>query len=102
MEEVQTVEKQMTLDVSCAGFDIEKVKQSLALQYNVDPSLITLENPCARRLLHERPALGRRALAGLTLTIKIASHGTTADGKAISAPPGTYVYSDPCVLALLS
>ena len=55
MEEVQTVEKQMTLDVSCAGFDIEKVKQSLALQYNVDPSLITLENPCARRLLHERP-----------------------------------------------
>ena len=77
--EVETVQKQMTLDVSCATFDYAKVKQSLATEYNVDVALISFPNPCsARRRM--------RALATLTFTISIATEGTAADGTPVSAP----------------
>ena len=79
-KEVETVQKEMTLGVSCASFNIDKVKQSLATQYNVNVALITLSNPCARRLRQLQSA------SGLTLTISIATSGTAADGTAISAP----------------
>ena len=51
------MQKQMTLDVSCTDFDFDKVKATLASQYNVDPSLVSLDNPCALR---------RRSLAAPT------------------------------------
>ena len=41
-EEVETVQKDVTLDVSCNDFDIDQVKATLAAQYNVDVALITL------------------------------------------------------------
>ena len=84
-EEVETVQKEMTLGLSCASFDMNKVKQSLAAQYNVDVSLISLSNPCARRRRQLQRA--KRALAALTITITIATGSTTPDGTAISAPP---------------
>ena len=82
-KEVETVKKEMTLDLSCADFDLQKVKQSLATQYNVDISLISLENPCVRRRR-------QRALqsSGLRLTITIATEGTASDGTPVTAAVG--------------
>ena len=84
-EQVETVQKEMTLDVSCDSFDINAVKQALAAQYNVDVALISLDNPCATRRSLLRST--SRALVALTLTITIATTGTQADGTPISAPP---------------
>ena len=83
-EEVETVQKDLTLDLSCAAFDLDKVKQSLAAQYNVDPLLITLTNPCATR---RRARLLQSGGSGLTLTITIAATATAADGTQVSSPP---------------
>ena len=80
--EVETVQKEMTLDLSCADFDLQAVKQSLADQYKVDVALISLEDPCARRR-----RLHGRSLQGLTLTITIATSATAEDGSVIEAPP---------------
>ena len=82
-EEVETVQKDLTLDLSCADFDLVKVKQSLATQYNVDPLFITLTNPCTER----RRARALQSGGGLTITISIAATATTADGAQVSAPP---------------
>ena len=81
-EEVEVVTQEMTLDVTCDSFDIEAVKQALALQYGVDPSLITIADPCATR---------RRKLqtSGLTLTIEIrAPDPPPPSPPAPPAPPG--------------
>ena len=80
-KEVESVQKEMSLDVSCDDFDINAVKQELAEQYGCDPALISFPNPCgaARR---------RRALATLTFTITIATEGTAADGTPVTAAVG--------------
>ena len=77
-KEVESVQKEMSLDVSCDDFDYDAVKASLAEQYGCDPALISFPNPCgaARRL---------RALAALTFTITIATEGTAADGTPVTA-----------------
>ena len=80
------VETEMELDVSCADFDIDAVKETLAAQYGVNKALITIEDPCARRLRV-------RALAGLTVSISIAASGTAEDGTAISAPSIDHIRS---------
>ena len=79
-KEVETVQKEMTLDLSCDDFDLDAVKQTLATQYGCDVSLISLENPCGRRR--------RRGLAALTLTITIATEGTAEDGTPVTAAVG--------------
>ena len=78
--QVESVQKEMTLDVSCASFDMDKVKQSLAEQYKVDVAQITLSNPCARRQrqLQSSPSI--------TFTMYVATTGTSADGTALSTP----------------
>jgi hypothetical protein len=80
-KEVESVQKEMTLDMSCDYFDHDAVKQSLAEQYGCDLALISFPNPCggARR---------RRALATLTFTITIATEGTAADGTPVTAAVG--------------
>ena len=87
MEEVEIVQMDVTLDLTCADFDLDKVKAALAAQYKVDVALISLDNPCAsrRRVRELRPAA--RALSALTLTITIATAATKADGTTVSAPP---------------
>ena len=71
-QEVETVQQTMTLDLSLDDFAAQReaLIQRLATQYNVDPSLITLEASAVRRRA--------RALqsGGLELTITIA----TSDG----------------------
>ena len=71
-QEVETVQQTMTLDLSLDHFAAQReaLIQRLAIQYNVDASLITLEASAARRA---------RALqsGGLELTITIA----TSDGS---------------------
>ena len=79
--EVDTVEKEMTLDLDCATFDMQTVRQTLADQYGVDVALVTFDNPCARRR-----QLRGRLMPELTLTITIATEGTAADGTSVSAP----------------
>ena len=79
-KQVESVQKEMNLDVSCADFNLEAVRASLAVQYGVDVSLISFDNPCARRMRQRA-----RVLAGLTLKITIASEGTAADGTPVSA-----------------
>ena len=78
-QEVEVVEKQMTLDVDCADFDADAIKAELAAQYGVDAALITLDIPtgvCRRNRA--------RALVAITFTVEIATSGTGADGEQIS------------------
>ena len=84
-EWVETVQKDLTLDLSCADFNLDKVKQSLAAQYNVDPLLVILTNPCAAR--RRARLLQSSSSGGLTLTVTIAATATAADGTQISALP---------------
>jgi hypothetical protein len=44
-QQVETVSKEMTLDVTIDDFAVQRVRliQQLAAQYGVDPSLVTLE-----------------------------------------------------------
>ena len=79
-KQVETVQKQLSLDVSCATFNYDSVKLTLANQYNVDVALIAFPNPCAVRRLRAR------SLAAVTLTITIASEGIAADGSPVSTP----------------
>ena len=44
--QVETVQKEMTLDMSCVDFDIDAVKATLAAQYGVDVALISTLLPC--------------------------------------------------------
>ena len=67
---VETVQKDLTIDLSCATFDLEGVKASLAAQYGVDVSLITLTNPCAMR---RRARALQGSSSGLKLTVTIAT-----------------------------
>ena len=80
-QQVETVEQKMTVDLSLDDFAAQRdaLIQRLALQYNVDPSLITLEASAVRRRV--------RALqnGGLELTITIA----TSDGAGNSADLAT-------------
>jgi hypothetical protein len=80
-EEVEVVEKEMTLDMSCADFDYDALIATLAEQYGVDLALISFPNPCE--------ATSRRTLSlqssGLSITITIATSVTTEDGTVISA-----------------
>jgi len=80
-ETVETVEQEMTLDMTCDDFNLTAVTLTIAAQYGVDWRLITIPDPCAgssRRM---------RALqsSGLTLSITIASTATVADGTVISS-----------------
>ena len=79
-KEVESVQKEMSLDVSCDAFNYDAVKKSLAEQYGCDPALISFPNPCG--------AARRRALAALTFTITIATEGTAADGTPVTAAVG--------------
>ena len=55
-KEVETVQKSVTLDLTCADFDFTAVKESLATQYKVDIALVALDNPCVRRRAEATPA----------------------------------------------
>ena len=78
-QQVDVVEKTMTLALTCADFDLDKVKAALAEQYDCPVELITLSNPCASRRL-------RALQSGIAITITIASTATAADGSTVSAP----------------
>ena len=78
-QEVDVVEKEMTLAMTCDEFDLTAVKAALAVQYDCDVALITLSNPCASRRL-------RALSSGLAMTITISSTATAADGSTVSAP----------------
>lgn len=77
-KDVETVKKTLQLDFDCDSFNLAQMKASLATQYAVDVSLISLDNPCVRRLR-------ARALASKSVTITIATEGTKADGTPITA-----------------
>ena len=81
-EQVPAVTKELTLDLSCEYFNITAIVTALAAQYSVEPSLISLTDPCATasraRLLQSG--------SSLTLTITIATSATAADGSSVSAP----------------
>ena len=77
------MQKDLTLDLSCSDFELDKVKQSLATQYKVDLLFITLTNPCAMR----RRARSLQSGGGLTLTLTISATATAADGTQVSTPP---------------
>ena len=80
--ETKVIESEITLDVACGdNVDIDVVKATLAEQYGVDVTLISIDNPCARR---SRRA--RRSLSSIKLTSSIASSFTAADGTTFSAP----------------
>ena len=83
-EEVEAVQKDFWLRMSCEAFDLDTVKGTLAALYDVEVALISLTNPCARRRLR---AATRALAAELPLTITIASSATTVDGTAVTAPP---------------
>jgi hypothetical protein len=84
---VPIVEKELTLDVTCAVLNITAVKQALAEQYAVELSLIELSNPCISRR-------ARALQGGLTLTVTIATSGSADDGKPLSAPPNLQTVMD--------
>jgi hypothetical protein len=103
-KKVETVQKQMTVDLDCATFDLAAMKTTLATQYNVDVALISLNNPCVRRRQRRLAELDEfnsppqqlpppdwmlathgRALAATSITITIATEGTKADGTPITA-----------------
>ena len=69
-EQVPTVTKAVTLDISIDDYDESSVKAALAAEYGVDPALITLS----------------AAAGSLEITITIATSGTAADGTVITAP----------------
>ena len=78
-EQVPVITKEVTLDLSCDYFNMAAIIAALAVQYSVDPSLISLSDPCAstRRSL--------QSSSGLALTITIATSVTTSDGSSVSA-----------------
>ena len=80
-QEVEVVEKEMTLDVDCADFDADAIKAELAAQYGVDAALITLDIPAG---VCRRSRARARALVAITFTVEIATSGTGADGEPIS------------------
>ena len=84
--QVETVQKEMTLDMSCVDFDIDAVKATLAAQYGVDVALISFANPCATRRRMHSGQPSRRSLAALTLSITITTEATAADGTTVTAP----------------
>jgi hypothetical protein len=100
-EEVEVVQTEMTIgdeDEMCPMDKeaIAAITSALALEYGVDPLLISFPDPCpdaARRrraqsfgsVVRSR-ARARRRLAALTLTITIATSATAEDGTVITAP----------------
>ena len=92
MVEVQTVQKDITLDLTCADFDINTVKQTLATRYGVDVALITLSNPCARRRELGASAEMSAARSGrmlqssqLSFTVTVATEAVATDGTTVTA-----------------
>lgn len=83
MEQTPAITKDVSLDISCAQYNQMAVISALALQYSVDPSLISISNPCGASNLRIRSL---QSSGSITLTITIATTGTAADGTPISSP----------------
>ena len=80
--EVETVQKELMLDVSCDVVDLDAISAALAAQYSVDQSLINLSDPCAA----SRRSRSLQS-ASRTITLTIATSGVSANGTPVSAPP---------------
>jgi hypothetical protein len=79
-EQVSTVRKDFTLDLSCRSYDGSKVKETLAAQYRVDSSSVTVSNPCAtRRLLLLRARMLQANARTLTMTITLSDASLATD-----------------------
>ena len=84
-ESVPSVAKEVTLDLTCASYNATAVLETLAVQYGVQSSLITLSDPCAGTGSATRRARSLQT-GGLKLTITIATSGTATDGTPVSTP----------------
>ena len=67
--------------MTCNDFNLDPVKQAIAMQYGVHIALISISNPCVSRR--------RLQSDGLSMTVNIAEAGATIDGKTVAAPPMT-------------
>ena len=94
--QVETVQQSMTLDLSLDDFAAQReaLIERLAMQYGVDPSLITLEASATRRLR-------ARALqsSGLELTITIATSDGTGNAVDIATIESAAAAVDAATLA---
>ena len=81
-EDVQTVQQEMTLDLTCDEFNITLVRMALASRFGVDVALITLTDPCATRRVRARAL---QSASGLSFTVTIATSAIAADGSTVSA-----------------
>ena len=80
-ETVDVVEHLLSLDVSCTFFDSASIIASLAAQYGVDASQITLSDPCAGAARRRH-----RELSGsLQVTVTISTSSTSQTGASLSA-----------------
>ena len=75
-QEVDVIEKDMTLALTCAELDLAVVKAALAESWGCDVALITLSNPCA----------AASSESNLTITMKLASPAIAPNGSDVSAP----------------
>ena len=73
---MEVIKQDLSFDMTCADFDYETVKQTLASQYDIDASLISFDDPCASARRR-----GRK-LAGLSITIEIATPPPDPTGSA--------------------
>ena len=71
------VRQDLSLDMSCTNFDYDAVVQALAVQYDIDSSLISFDDPCASASRRR----GRK-LASLRITIEIATPPPDLSGSA--------------------
>ena len=77
VQEVEVVRQDLSLDMSCTNFDYDAVVQALAVQYDIDSSLISFDDPCASASRRR----GRK-LASLRITIEIATPPPDLSGSA--------------------
>ena len=94
MEEIETVEKELTLDISCADYNETATIHGLAAAYGVDPQLISLAEPAeciTTRRARSRRVRDRMLSSGITVTMEIASTGTSAAAlmSTVEAVPAT-------------
>ena len=73
--QVEVIQQDLTLDISCTDYDESIVIAALAEQYGVDPSFITLDTPCEASSGRRRRALQG---GGISITITIEPPSTSS------------------------